>query len=152
MPDSAKLANKEKIGAKKIPLIVWFHGVSAGGYMVINMLLEFPQKFAAAFSASEAYSDKNISDEDLEILKEVPLWITACKGDRIIDAEKFSMVTYERRKNAGAKDLHFSLYDKVSVGDEEYNPHCAWIYVLRDEVFDGELNLFDWLAAQKLQQ
>lgn len=252
LPDSAKLANEEKIGAKKIPLIVWFHGVSeggtnpympllggqravnlatekiqshfengaavlvplsktsfmeisktsrsgnrlwsivdksnerttsyytnavmniiekfaaqnpqidtdriylggasAGGYMVINMLLEFPGKFAAAFPASEAYSDKNISDEDLEILKEAPLWIAACKDDKIIDAEKFSIATYERLKNAGSKDLHFSLYDKVSVGNEEYNPHCAWIYVLRDEVFEDELNLFDWLAAQKISQ
>lgn len=252
LPDSAKLANEEKIGAKKIPLIVWFHGVSeggtnpympllggqravnlarekiqshfengaailvplsktsfmelsktdragnrlwsimdksnerttsyytnavmnliekfaeqnpqidteriylggasAGGYMVINMILEFPEKFAAAFPSSEAYSDKNISDEDLGILKKIPLWITACEGDKIINAEKFSIATYERLKNDGAKDLHFSLYDKVLVGDEEYNPHCVWIYVLRDEVFDGELNLFDWLAAQKVSQ
>ena len=120
--------------------------------MVINMILEFPEKFAAAFPSSEAYSDKNISDEDLGILKKIPLWITACEGDKIVNAEKFSIATYERLKNDGAKDLHFSLYDKVLVGDEEYNPHCVWIYVLRDEVFDGELNLFDWLAAQKVSQ
>lgn len=140
--------------AKQNPQIdterIYLGGASAGGYMVINMILEFPQKFAAAFPSSQAYSDKNISNEDLEILKKIPLWITACKGDKIIDAEKFSIATYNRLKNAGAKDLHFSLYEKVSVGYEEYNPHCAWIYVLRDEVFDGELNLFDWLSAHKL--
>lgn len=127
---------------------IYLGGASAGGYMVINMLLEFPQKFAAAFAASQAYPDKNIPNENIAQLASTPLWFIIGDDDQTINPENYTLATYMRLQGKTA-DLRLSQYQDITTEDGKYNPHYSWIYIFRDEVFDDKLNLFDWLSQNR---
>ncbi|MFC2457089.1 MAG: hypothetical protein ACFNQD_05640, partial [Prevotella intermedia] len=66
---------------------IYVGGCSAGGYMTLNMLLQYPGFFAAAFPVCEAYPDKKITDSQLGELSKVPLWFTRSKDDETIKME-----------------------------------------------------------------
>ncbi len=92
---------------------IYIGGCSAGGYMVINMLIQCPGYFAAAFPACEAYLDSKITDEQIKDISKVPLWFTYAKNDPRIAPSTHSIPTIERIKAAGAKDIHVSVFDDV---------------------------------------
>jgi predicted peptidase len=138
---------------------IYVGGCSAGGFMTVNMMIQYPDFFAAAFPICEAFPDARISNKDIEKLAKKPMWFTLAKTDEAIKPEKYTMPTVERLEKAGAENLHHVYFDKVTdttgryknaEGTEpyEYNGHDSWIYVFNDEVFDGNLNLFDWLSKQ----
>lgn len=149
---------------------IYVGGCSAGGYMTVNMMIQAPGLFAAAFPVCEYYLDSKITNAQVAALSQKPLWFTYAQNDETVKPEKCSIATIGRLKMAGAKNLHVSEFERVvdtsglipldpdADEDEkeyglpyEYDGHYSWIYVLNDECFDGELNLFDWLAAQKRQ-
>ena len=83
-------------------------------------------------------------------------------GQRILDAA-YSNALYDRLVNAGAENVHYSLFDKVldttglymdETGEPyEYDGHWSWLYTLNNqcvEEIDGkETSLFAWLANQR---
>ncbi len=138
---------------------IYVGGCSAGGFMTLNMIIQYPDFFAAAFPVCEAFPDERISDDDIKKLAEKPIWFTVSLNDQTIKPEKNTLMTVERLKNAGAKNIHSKYF--VSVQDTsgkfkneqnepwEYDGHSSWIYLFNDEISDGELNLFDWLSRQR---
>lgn len=58
---------------------------------------------------------------------------------------------YIRLINAGAQNVHYTLFETVNVGGVNYDGHWSWIYTLRDECVyvqptegaSGELQLSD---------
>lgn len=149
---------------------IYIGGCSNGGFMTMRMVIDYPDFFAAAFPICEALYDETIRDADIEAIKHVPIWFTHSKDDLVVKPEETAIPTYERLVKAGAKNVHFSLFDQVvdlyGVFTEEneepyvYNGHFSWIYALNDDcrldydgkpvVADGrELTLFSWLARQK---
>ena len=139
---------------------IYVGGCSAGGYMTLNMLLQYPHFFAAAFPTCEAYPDSKITDFQLTELAKVPLWFTRARSDTSIKMEKHDGATVPRIQALNPKDLHYVIYDDVHdlsglYKDKKGNPyvfdgHSSWIYVLNDDVEDGGLKLFDWLASKRL--
>ena len=148
---------------------IYVGGCSAGGYMTMNMMIQCPEIFAAAFPICEYYLDSKITDEQLKKLSEKPLWFTYALNDEAVKPEKNSIPTIQRLKDAGAKNLHVSEFRNVvdlsgkyllapdaKKGDAnyglpfEYNGHHSWIYVFNDECKDGDLSLFEWLSKQEL--
>lgn len=139
---------------------VFVGGVSAGGYMVMNMMLQHPSLFAAAFPICEAFPDSKISNGQIEMLAEKPVWFSVSKDDSSINPAKHTFSTYERLKNCGADNAVLCTYGKIidlnGYKDEdgkpyEYDSHFAWVYVLNgwcvsDE--DASLNLFSWLSER----
>ena len=138
---------------------IYVGGCSAGGYMTLNMLLQYPDFFAAAFPVCEAYPDKKITDSQLGELAKVPLWFTRAKDDETIKMEKHDGATVSRLRKLRPEDLHYVVYDSVldlsgAYKDKKGNPyrfdgHASWIYVLNDDVEDAGVKLFAWLASQR---
>ena len=118
---------------------IYIGGCSNGGYMTVNMITEFPAYFAAAYPVCEAYDAAWMTDEMVEAIKDLPIWITAAKNDNIVkifegeaDAENpmaynlkldddgsaialdnFSNNLYNRLVDAGAEKVYYSLFDDV---------------------------------------
>lgn len=139
---------------------IYVGGCSAGGYMTLNMLLQYPHFFAAAFPVCEAYPDSKLTDFQLNELAKVPMWFTRARSDTSIKMEKHDGATVPRIKALNPTDLHYVVYDDVhdlsgNYKDKKGNAyvfdgHSSWIYVLNDDVEDGGLKLFDWLSSRRL--
>ena len=149
---------------------VYVGGASAGGYMTMNMMIQHPEYFAAAFPTCEYYLDSKISKSQIKMLAEKPLWFTYAKNDSTVKPSNNSIPTIKRLKEAGAKNLKVSEFENVvdlsgkvpknrraKEGDREYGlpyeyeGHASWIYVLNDQCRDQDgLSLFEWLSRQRL--
>lgn len=142
---------------------IYIGGCSNGGYMTINMLIEYPEYFAAAYPVCEAYAANWLNDKKISILKDTPIWLTAAKTDRTVPAEGFSSALYESLVKAGAQNIYYSLFENVvdtsgkyfkpdGKTPYEYNGHWSWIYTLNnectDEVDGKRVSIFQWLARQ----
>ncbi len=142
---------------------IYVGGDSNGGYMTMLLVRDYPEYFAAAFPTCEGLADKLIRDADIENFKKTPIWFTAAKTDTTLPPDEYVVPTFQRLKNAGATNVHFSFFDKVvdqtglykkADGSAfEYPGHWSWIYVYNDKCEDSingrTVKLMDWLAAQK---
>ena len=126
-----------------------------GGFMTMNMILNYPDYFAAAYFAAEAYSDEYISDEQIQSIKHIPMWFIHAEQDPTVNISTHTNATYKRLQDAGASDLHYSHYDKVvdtsrkydvDGAQYEYDAHWSWVYLFNDECKDGSDTVFTWLA------
>ncbi len=147
------------------PQRIYMGGDSNGGYMTMVLIRDYPQYFAAAFPTCEALADKLISDQEIQAMKNVPIWFTAAKTDPVVPVADYVLPTYQRLLAVGAQNVHLSLFENVhdttglyadSTGKPfEYNGHWSWIYVYNNEcvnTIDGKkVTLMEWLAAQKLK-
>lgn len=143
---------------------IYIGGDSNGGYMTMLMIQDYENYFAAAFTAAEALKDTLITDEDIDKMKNLPIWFVAAETDGVVPPSDYAMPTYNRLVKAGAKDVHLSLFDKVvdTTGlyknedgtPYEYNGHWSWIYVYNNEVAETTngktITIMEWLADQSL--
>lgn len=148
---------------------IYIGGDSNGGFMTLRMLLDYPNYFAAGFPICEAMYDKALSNDDIKQLSKIPLWFVHAKNDPLVKPDKFVVPTYKRLKKAGAKNLHFTFWNKIIdmhglFKDKEGQPyeylgHFAWIPTFNDDCkndYDGQpvvvkgkkVSLFEWLALQ----
>lgn len=149
---------------------IYLGGDSNGGFMTMRMLMSYPKAFTAAFPICEAMLDQRISDEDIQRLKEIPIWFTHAKNDPVVAPNQYAVPTYERLMAAGAKNCHFTYWDRImdlhglfknEKGEPwEYMGHFAWIPVFNNDCrqdYDGkpvkvngqEMAILDWLASQR---
>ncbi|MDO5425045.1 MAG: prolyl oligopeptidase family serine peptidase [Eubacteriales bacterium] len=149
---------------------IYLGGCSNGGFMTMLMLLRNPARYAAAFPVCEALYDEVISEEDIAVLAELPIWFVHSANDPVVDPEKYALATYKRLIAAGAKDVHITYYDKVtdSTGlykkedgePYEYIGHWTWVPMLNNECtldydkepvkVDGKpVTILEWLASHK---
>lgn len=142
------------------PSRIYLGGCSNGGYMTMNMLVNYPDYFAAAYPCCEAYSfyefDKNedgtyahdeadnnfteirwMTKEKTDILKNIPIWFVLSADDQVVDPALYTLPTYQALLQAGAKNCWLSLYESV-IGtdspDTSYLGHFSWIYLFNDQV------------------
>ncbi|HEX3038817.1 MAG TPA: hypothetical protein VHP54_00795, partial [Caproiciproducens sp.] len=87
----------------------------------------------------------------------------AAMTDTIVPPSNYTVPTYDRLIKAGAKDAHFSYFDRVvdTTGlyknadgtPREYNGHFSFYYVFNNEctdIIDGKkITIMQWLAAQE---
>ena len=121
---------------------IFVGGCSNGGYMTMEMAITYPDFFRAYYPVCEAYSDSFVTDADIAKLKGLSIWFTHAANDTTVDPTAFTIPTYQRLIEAGATDVHLSLFENV-VGNEgndhnEYQGHYSWIYVLKDEVLKDQ--------------
>ena len=165
-PDGSSIYSKPLMGLiEKIlsenegidPDRIYIGGCSSGGYMTLNMILTYPDTFAAAFPVCAYSPDTYIDDQALSVLGNTPLWYIYCTSDTSVPPKPNSEATIERLRDAGAS-VHASIYEDVHditglYTDAEgepfvYNSHFSWIYVLNSDCRDGDLSLWEYLAAQ----
>ena len=139
---------------------IYIGGCSMGGFMTMNMLLNYPTYFAAAYFAAEAYADQYISDEQIQSIKNIPMWFIHSENDETVNISLHTNATYKRLQDAGATDLHYSHYDKVvdtsrkydvDGAQYEYDGHWSWVYLFNDECKDGDETVFTWIVKQTNQ-
>ena len=148
---------------------IYIGGCSAGGYMTLNMMIQCPSLFAAAFPICEYYLDSKITESSIQSLAKKPFWFIYSLNDESVNPQNNSIPTIKRLYEAGAENLHVSEFENVTdksgkylknpqanPGDSdyglpyEYEGHWSWIYVLNDECEDKGESLFAWLSRQKL--
>ena len=146
---------------------IYVGGCSNGGYMSIKLLILHPEYFAAGFISALAYQSKDILDEEIERIKDIPMWFVHAKDDQVTPAAQTATPVYQRLIAAGAKKTHYSLYDHVVDitgfygGDNyRYNGHLSWIYVHANRSrldYDGSAvrmdgrptTIMEWMAGQE---
>lgn len=153
------VANNPNIDTNRIII----GGCSNGGYMTMEMILTYPEYFAAAYPICEAFSDEFITDEQINALveNEVGVWFTYAKADTTVNGNLCTVPTYNRLINAGAKNVHISTFETVvdttgrfvSLVDSaahEYNGHWSWIYFFNNKCVsdNGGGSAWTWLAKQ----
>ncbi len=122
------------------------------------MVKSYPDFFAAAYPVCECYNAAFITNKDAETLAKIPIWFIYCSHDRSVPPSYYSEATIDMLESAGAKNLHASVFEDVHdttgryVNKDgtpyTYNTHFSWIYVFNNECYDGELNLWEWMASQ----
>jgi predicted esterase len=145
---------------------VYVGGCSNGGYMSLKLILEHPNYFAAGFISALAFQSKYISDEQIESIKDVPIWFVHSADDQTTIPDKTVIPVYKRLIAAGANNVHLSYYDHVVditgfYGGEDYHHegHWSWIYCHANQCrrdYDGSLveldgrpvRIMEWMSAQ----
>lgn len=146
---------------------IYLGGCSNGGYMTLKLLMLHPDYFAAGFPSALAYHGKNLTDKDVERIKDLPIWFIHSKDDPVTKADETVLPTYQKLIKAGAKNVHLSFFEHVvditnQFGGEayHYNGHFSWIYSHTNKCqldYDGKpvridgqpVTLMAWLAQQK---
>lgn len=146
---------------------IYIGGCSNGGYMSLKLILEHPNYFAAGYISALAFQNQYITDEQIERIKNVPIWFIHSKDDTTTVPEETVVPLYNRLIAAGAPNVHFSFYEHVVDltgfygGKDYYFPgHWSWIYShANDANFDFNkkpivvngrgVTIMEWLAAQK---
>ena len=139
---------------------IYIGGCSNGGYMTMNMLLSYPDFFAASFPVCEAYNDKWLSESDIRTLDKIPTWFVNAKNDTTVDPEKHVVPTTRRLMEARTGYvLHMNFFNDVRdtsgrfTDDKgkpyEYNGHMVWTYLFNDQCCSesGE-SLWAWISRQ----
>lgn len=145
---------------------IYLGGCSNGGYMTLKLLLKDPNYFAAGYISALAYQSQYITDQQMNSIKNVPIWFIQSKDDGVTNPTNTVVPVYERLKKAGAPNVHFTFYDHVTdlsgfYGGDNYffNGHWSWIYSHANHAkldYDGtpvKLNgrpvtIMEWLAGQ----
>lgn len=134
-------------------------GCSNGGYMTVNMAIQYPGYFAAAYPICEAYKDSGITEEQLDTLKDLPMWFVYAENDTNVDPAVYEAPTLARLKAVDAKvhtsifaDVHDTtgLYKGTDGEPYQYMGHWSWLYFFNRECKDditGE-DLWTWLGKQ----
>ncbi len=146
---------------------IYVGGCSNGGYMALKLILLYPDYFAAGYISALAYQSEYITEEQINSIKNVPIWFIHSADDQTTIAQKTVLPVYKRLIDSGAKDTHLSYYENVTDitgffgGDDyRYNGHWSWIYSHANDAnfdFNGNpvmiegrpVSLMEWMSAQK---
>ncbi|MDW3648520.1 MAG: prolyl oligopeptidase family serine peptidase [Bacteroidia bacterium] len=146
---------------------IYVGGCSNGGYMTLKLLLLHPDYFAAAFPSALAYHAKNLKEDDIQRIKDLPIWFIHSKDDPVTRADETAVPAYKKLIEAGAENVHLSYFDHVvditnQFGGENFHylGHFSWIYSHANKcqldydgkavMIDGQpLTLMGWMARQK---
>ena len=138
---------------------IYLTGCSNGGYMVMDLILNYPDYFAAAVPICEAYLDEGITDEQLEGIADLPIWFVYAQNDTVVDPTTHEVPTIERLEAIGA-DVHSSVFDQVvdtsglytqeDGSAYEYIGHYSWVYFFNNECEEDGVSLWQWMSQQSL--
>ena len=140
---------------------IYLGGCSNGGYMTMNMLVNYPDFWAAAYPNCEAYAwsvfekeddgsyaydgndgyiltaERWMTDEKINAIKDIPIWFVNAYTDPVVTPQFFSMPTYRALLQAGAENAWYSMFDTVPGSDDPdavYMGHFAWVYTFNNQV------------------
>ena len=133
-------------------------GCSNGGFMALRTVLLNPTYFSAAYPICEPYRNDLLTDDMIKTLKDVPMWFTFAINDKVVPPMINEVPTLIRLSDAGAKNLHISVFSNVKdttglyKNDKgtpyEYDGHWSWLYALNNECVEKGVSLFEWAEAQ----
>lgn len=144
---------------------IYIGGGSNGAYMATEMMISYPDYWAASFQSGQLYPYKmfkrddkgnyiyneerwfpsNVyqtdtifcTDEKINAIKHIPLWLVQSEDDPIIDPTFFSFPIYKELLKAGNKNCWYTYYKTVEGTDIpglKFNGHFSWIAFFDDEI------------------
>ena len=145
---------KEQCGAKKVVIA----GCSNGGFMTMLLAENYGDEYDAFVPICESLPDKFITDEQIEKLKDLPMYFIYSENDPVVDPALHEIPTVERLRKAGASDLCVSVTEAVSDttgrfqmkdgSPYQYSGHFSWIYFFNNQSVCKEdgISAWDWIA------
>ena len=119
------------------PTRIYVGGCSNGGYMTLELAFKCPEYFAAIYPICPGYKNTNISQEMIESIKELPIWIVQSIDDTILNPKIYEEPVYARIIESGNNNAYYSMYDKVrgtDMKDINYIGHYSWVYLFNNQV------------------
>lgn len=139
---------------------IYICGASNGGYMTMQMLISYPDYFAAAVPCSEVYAyntyarfpdgsyrtffgeyiqtwERYLTDDKIEALLQTPIWFIQALTDTIVPANEYTIPTYQALLQAGADNCWCSLYfgvEGTESSQTQYLGHWSWVYFFNNQV------------------
>ena len=132
-------------------------GCSNGGFMTVNLILKYPDYFAAAFPICEAYYPKKLKAEQILSIKDLPLWFIYAKNDRSVSPGVYTKPLLKLLEKAGAENVIVSEFDDVhdtsGLFEKDGKPynyfgHFSWIYFFNNECVDKNVSIWEWIAQR----
>jgi len=93
---------------------IYIGGLSMGGFMASRMIINYPDKFAAAFLCSQAYA---FTAEDAEKLKNLPIWISCSEKDGTCAMDPYTFASYQKLVDAGSTVARCAVMKANNAGD-----------------------------------
>lgn len=87
---------------------IYVGGLSMGGFMASRVILNRPDKYAAAFLCSQAYA---FTDEDAQKLKNLPIWISCSEADGTCKMDSYTYYSYEKLVKAEVKEAKCAVME-----------------------------------------
>ncbi len=139
---------------------IYLIGGSNGGFMTMEMLVRYPDFFAAAVPCSPGFcyyvyareddgsyrtvggsyvrtDDVFLTEKKIEALLQTPMWIVCSATDTLVPTNEYAAPIYRELLEAGAENCWCSLFIGVEgqeQGQTQYLGHWTWIYVFNDEL------------------
>ncbi|MDD8048627.1 MAG: prolyl oligopeptidase family serine peptidase [Thomasclavelia sp.] len=134
-------------------------GCSAGGRATMDLILAHPELYAAAYPICPATQSANVTDAQIESLKDLPIWFIHASNDPTVAYSTTTQALVTRLEAAGNTNVHTSIFADVhdttgrfddSNGDPyQYNGHWSWTYFDNNECNDPNgVNCWEWMANQ----
>lgn len=135
--------NKANIDLSRI----YVGGYSMGGKMTYKMAIAYPELFAAAFPICPAWAP---SDEMLEKIKDMPIWVTSSRRDPLVNYYLSVSPTWERLTEISnvPEKCRFSTLTKVCYEDGKAtsSSHHAW-YAVNHDMFSAENGDYPYMTT-----
>ncbi|KGQ71317.1 hypothetical protein OA57_02230 [Chelonobacter oris] len=122
---------------------VYVIGASMGGYQALRLLSYAPDIFAAGIIACPA---KIPSDNQLEPLKKIPLWLLHSRHDQIVPVQHTDYIVKYLKDS---RRIQVTYYADIHIQAITLDPHCVFLALYENSPdFEG-ISLFHWLTQQR---
>ena len=147
---------KGECGAEQVVLA----GCSNGGFMTLDLMMNYPGEYVCGIPICEGKLDKNVTDEEIGILKDQPLFFIYSESDPTLPPADYAIPTIKRLRAVGARELKvFSpekvvdtsgLYTDDKGNPYQYSGHWSWIYFDNNEARDDVTgqDVWSWIGDQ----
>lgn len=130
-------------------------GCSNGGFMTMDLILNYPDYFAAAYPVCEAFYPRKLKKERLLPLKDMPIWFVYAKNDFTVLPIKYEKPLLRMFKKIGAKNIIVSEFADVHDTSGKYEKdgkpyqyfgHFSWIYFFNNECIENGVSIWKWMS------
>lgn len=147
---------KTEYGATQVVIA----GCSNGGFMTMDMMINYPDYFVAGVPICQAKTDALITDDQISALAGQNIFFIYSEDDTTVVPENTSIPTIQRLKAAGAQNVMvFSpehvvdtsgMYKDADGNAYKYSGHWSWIYFDNNEAVDDTTGIdsWTWIADQ----
>lgn len=146
-----KFADENYVDKKRIIV----GGCSNGGFMTMDLILNYPDYFAAAYPICEAFYPKKLKKEQLLAIKDMPIWFVYAQNDMTVKPRIYEKPLLKGLKNIGAskikvsefKDVHDTSGKFLKNGKPyKYFGHFSWIYFFNNECVENGTSIWKWMS------
>jgi len=131
------------------PERIYVTGKSFGGAAVYEFCAKYPEDVAAAIAMCGARSYLGVTDEAIEKMVDIPLWLAHAESDNTVPVSD-SQSVYDVLVNAGSELVKFTKFsdeDLAAAGvTAAMGPHSSEAVVLEDESY------MEWLFSHPVQE